>query len=138
MGSVIFDVCDTVPHGVLVFFSSYKNMDLFINRWRSNGTYARIEKIKDIYTEPRFSSRLAGVMKDYRETIQDTNEGPRPSGVNGAILFAVFRGKVAEGIDFSDNEARCVMSVSETILIKIKVKITLFYGINYCFIFFPL
>lgn len=114
-----------------MFFSSYKTMDLMINRWKSNGTMDKIEDIKDVYSEPRFGSHLANVMKDYRETIQNTNDGPRPTGVNGAILFAVFRGKVAEGIDFSDNEARCVMSVSgnrDEVLIKIILYI--FYSNN--------
>lgn len=30
---------------------------------------------------------------------------------NGALLFAVFRGKISEGMDFRDHQARAVVSV---------------------------
>jgi len=30
---------------------------------------------------------------------------------NGAILMGVCRGRISEGLDFSDNAARCVMVV---------------------------
>ena len=33
------------------------------------------------------------------------------SGYNGAILMGVCRGKISEGMDFSDNAARCVIMV---------------------------
>ena len=35
-------------------------------------------------------------------------------GVTGVLLFAVCRGKVSEGIDFTDNNARAVITVSDT------------------------
>jgi Rad3-related DNA helicase len=30
---------------------------------------------------------------------------------SGCVMFAVFRGKVSEGLDFSDNKARAVVSI---------------------------
>jgi hypothetical protein len=33
------------------------------------------------------------------------------SSVDGALMLAVFRGKVSEGIDFTDDRARCVIAV---------------------------
>jgi len=33
-------------------------------------------------------------------------------GVDGALFFAVCRGKVSEGMDFADNFARAVITVS--------------------------
>ena len=33
-------------------------------------------------------------------------------GVNGALFLAVCRGKVSEGLDFIDNNARAVITVS--------------------------
>jgi len=38
--------------------------------------------------------------------------GPNPFNTNtGALFFAVCRGKVSEGLDFSDNNARAVICV---------------------------
>lgn len=54
---------------------------------------------------------LNNIMSEYREVIQDTSDEQRGK-INGALFLAVFRGKVAEGIDFRDNEARCVVTVS--------------------------
>ena len=34
------------------------------------------------------------------------------SGIDGALFFAVCRGKVSEGMDFADNNARAVITVS--------------------------
>ena len=33
-------------------------------------------------------------------------------GIDGALFFAVCRGKVSEGMDFADNNARAVITVS--------------------------
>ena len=35
-------------------------------------------------------------------------------GVNGVLLLAVCRGKVSEGLDFTDNNARAVITVSNS------------------------
>ena len=34
------------------------------------------------------------------------------SGITGALFLAVCRGKVSEGMDFADNNARAVITVS--------------------------
>ena len=42
-------------------------------------------------------------------------------GATGVLLLAVCRGKVSEGIDFTDNNARAVIAVSHTtVMIAIK------------------
>ncbi|XP_046416679.1 Fanconi anemia group J protein-like [Neodiprion fabricii] len=110
LGRLVLDVCKVVPHGILCFFSSYSMMQKQIDRWKLNSTWARLEGMKHVLQEPRGSSNLEPVMQKYREIIKSTSEGPQ-DGITGALLLAVFRGKVAEGIDFSDNEARCVMAV---------------------------
>lgn len=35
----------------------------------------------------------------------------KSSKLNGAILMGVCRGRISEGLDFSDNAARCVIMV---------------------------
>ncbi|XP_043486503.1 Fanconi anemia group J protein-like isoform X2 [Polistes fuscatus] len=113
LGQLIVNIIEAVPHGVLCFFSSYIMMNNQITRWKVTNIWKNIQKYKKIFVEPRESSNLKDVMTQYREVINDTSEVnvDDNEGHSGAILFAVFRGKVAEGIDFSDNEARCVVTI---------------------------
>ena len=39
--------------------------------------------------------------------------GDSEGACTGALFFAVCRGKVSEGLDFTDNNARAVITVSE-------------------------
>ena len=110
LGHVLLDICETVPHGILCFFSSYNMMNTQMDRWKQNSTWSKIVATKQIFIEPRKGADLTAIMKYYREVIRDTTDGPS-GGISGALFLAVFRGKVAEGIDFKDNEARCVVTV---------------------------
>ncbi|XP_066594564.1 Fanconi anemia group J protein homolog [Prorops nasuta] len=110
LGRIVVDVCETVPHGVLCFFSSYSVMNNHIVRWRKSTFWQDMEKVKYIFEEPRYSNDLAEMMSEFRACIEETANGPR-HGKTGALMLAVFRGKVSEGIDFKDNEARCLISV---------------------------
>ncbi|XP_076681312.1 Fanconi anemia group J protein homolog isoform X1 [Andrena cerasifolii] len=110
LGHVLLDICETVPHGVLCFFSSYNVMNTQMDRWKQNSTWSKIVATKQVFIEPRKRTDLTAIMNYYREVIRDTADGPK-GGINGALFLAVFRGKVAEGIDFKDNEARCVVTV---------------------------
>ncbi|XP_043250387.1 Fanconi anemia group J protein homolog isoform X1 [Colletes gigas] len=110
LGQVLIDVCESVPHGILCFFSSYNMMHKQIERWKHNQMWDRIARRKRVFMEPRLGNDLAPIMQDYRQFIEQTSTGPIEN-IDGALLLAVFRGKVAEGIDFKDDEARCVVTV---------------------------
>ncbi|XP_043286504.1 Fanconi anemia group J protein homolog [Venturia canescens] len=110
LGALLLITCEAMPHGILMFFSSYTTMGTLVNRWKKNGTWNKLARIKTIFQETRGSADLSTMMENYREVIRTTSNGPVGT-VTGALLLAVFRGKVAEGIDFSDNEARCVLTV---------------------------
>ncbi|KAG5319462.1 FANCJ protein, partial [Pseudoatta argentina] len=117
LGNLVLQVCDAVPFGVLCFFSSYKAMNTIHNRWRNNGIWDKLSNLKTIFVEPKYEKDLNPVMKAYRSVIEESpSEQYRTA--SGAIFFAVFRAKVAEGIDFSDNEARCVLAIGIPYLLQ--------------------
>ena len=108
IGRLVLGVCRKIPHGVLVFLSSYKMLDNLVKRWQMNGTWADICAKKTIVSEPRFSDQLDTVMREYYEAIVINKD---PEGMDGALFLAVCRGKVSEGLDFADNNARAVICV---------------------------
>ncbi|XP_060828487.1 Fanconi anemia group J protein homolog isoform X2 [Bombus pascuorum] len=110
LGAVLLDVCESVPHGILCFFSSYNVMHTQIQRWKNNSIWMKINDVKQVFIEPRHGDDLKDIMYEYRQVIEQTST-ERRGKITGALFLAVFRGKVAEGIDFKDNEARCVITV---------------------------
>merc|ERR1719370_924338 len=114
VGEMVIEVCKKVQFGVLVFLPSYKMLNTLVERWQSNGMWKRLFDIKHIITEPRFNDQLASVMKEFYEVVEETTRSPTglaSFGQNGAIFFAVCRGKVSEGLDFADNNARAVICI---------------------------
>ena len=84
--------------------------------WRRD----RLLRVKHLVIEPRDSAGLAAARLDFEAKL----EGDATSAAdirravltpasdptrNGAVLFAVCRGKVSEGIDFADKAGRAVM-----------------------------
>ena len=57
VGQVVSRVCSLVPHGVLVFFPSYRLLDKVCDRWKSTGLWAKMEEYKTVITEPKGSNR---------------------------------------------------------------------------------
>jgi hypothetical protein len=103
LGQSILQVCTIVPEGILVFFPSYPVMDASIEFWKRRAAgdksiYEQIAQFKVPSIEPKAKGELPAVMDSYYRSIP-----------NGAIFFAVCRGKVSEGLDFSDGKARAVI-----------------------------
>ncbi|CAD6185929.1 unnamed protein product [Caenorhabditis auriculariae] len=109
VGTLIRDVCLKVPAGVLCFVPSYRLLDQLKQHMERKVWLRQIELKKVVLFEPRRSSELGMVMDKFEEAIQN----PRKFGsmIDGALMFAVFRGKISEGIDFADDRARVVISV---------------------------
>ncbi|KAL5848005.1 hypothetical protein ACOSQ3_011529 [Xanthoceras sorbifolium] len=134
LGKSLEEICNVVPGGSLVFFPSYKLMEKLCNRWRETGQWSRLNARKPLFVEPKGGSQedFEHVLKDYYESIFPGNKPAvrkkrrvKNAGVNhfnameshentkkeGAGLLAVCRGKVSEGIDFTDDNARVVIAV---------------------------
>lgn len=73
----------------------------FYDIWDHCGIIKRLEKLKGVYQEPRDSSHYKYVISAFYKDVY----------CRGSIMFAVCRGKISEGLDFSDNAARCVILV---------------------------
>jgi len=71
--------------------------------WDQLGVIKRLEKTKNVYQEPRDSSHYKFVIGAYYKDVY----GPK----KGAIMMAVCRGKISEGLDFSDEAARAVFVI---------------------------
>jgi Rad3-related DNA helicase len=78
---------------MLLFFPSYSWIDMFTKRWRQTGVFAALVKNKSVFQEQRNNKDFEKEMERYVETV---GKG------DGALFIAVHRGKLSEGIDFSD------------------------------------
>uniref|UniRef100_A0A6G1SHA2 DNA 5'-3' helicase n=1 Tax=Aceria tosichella TaxID=561515 RepID=A0A6G1SHA2_9ACAR len=104
LGQVVRDVCRVVPSGVLIFFPSYDRMENLYQRWFTKGYINDITSAgKKIHREQKnfTSTKFDEELKKYH----------RAATGKGAVMMAVYRGKISEGIDFSDSAARAVISI---------------------------
>ncbi|CAI5708438.1 unnamed protein product [Hyaloperonospora brassicae] len=108
LGNTIVNFTRLVPHGLLVFFPSYSILEESLDKWRkpavsesSLSIWERIGQQKQIFVEPRGRVDFKTVVDEYHYTITNSPKG--------AVFFAVCRGKVSEGIDFSNDKGRAVV-----------------------------
>lgn len=108
LGSIIYNSSKIIPQGILVFFPSYSQMNLLIQSWKEKKLksgrtiWIELERYKDLYVEPKDKSDVPLIITRFSASIE--------SG-KGAILFAVCRGKMSEGIDFKDSQSRGVIII---------------------------
>lgn len=106
LGDSIYNLCGTIPHGVVVFVPSYQYLDKLIARWKTtqNGVslWDKLSQRKSIFMEPKKASETEQVLSKFAERI---------SQGSGALLLSVVGAKLSEGINFSDNMARGVILV---------------------------
>lgn len=97
------DICEIVPGGVVCFVPSYSFMEKLKKRMIDIGVMGKIESIKKVFTEPRQGSpkEFEEFLSSYYRAIQQT----------GALLFAVYRGKISEGLDLKDANCRAVVPI---------------------------
>lgn len=100
----LIDYCKVIPGGVLVFFPSYRMMDQMRSRWKSCGAWSRLEEVKPmILVEPTQRGEAFDTIVSQYQVASKSN--------GGAVMFAVCRGKLSEGIDFRDDTSRAVVLI---------------------------
>lgn len=72
-----------------------------------------LSKYKEVCTEPKGKEADFDeiIEKYYKSISKYEKEQKKGAGITGGLMFAVCRGKISEGIDFSDNRARLVICV---------------------------
>lgn len=115
LGRVLLNLARIVPGGIVVFFPSYRFEDAAVRRWHATTLFADIDARKPLFREPKDSDELARVLADYSAACTapaSSSESSRSSARStGAMLLSVVGGKMSEGINFSDDLARCVVMV---------------------------
>lgn len=113
LGLTVARVSQHVPGGLLIFFPSYWLMNSVYERWESSEVLGYIQKYKQVFKEPKKATEYQGIMDQYYSTIFEEDQGSQDeeSSQNGAIMMGVCRGRISEGLDFSDKAARCVIIV---------------------------
>ncbi|XP_050353317.1 Fanconi anemia group J protein homolog isoform X2 [Nymphalis io] len=101
LGRAVRAVCAAAPHGVLCFLPSYELMARLRTRWATTGLWQELEELKDVFLESTDARKHEEIMQRYVASVER----------RGALLLSVFRGKVAEGMDFKDRQARAVITV---------------------------
>ncbi|EIE76120.1 hypothetical protein RO3G_00824 [Rhizopus delemar RA 99-880] len=112
VGEAISQIVETVPFGILCFLPSYNALDKLMQRWTLTGTLEHIKRKKFVFLEPRGSDkkkfeRVINAFYDQIDELVDCSDDEK----DGAIFFAVYRGKVSEGVDFSDAYCRAVIAL---------------------------
>lgn len=109
LGRTLIRIASVVPDGLLVFFPSYGSLYYCTEVWQKYGPFPNRAKPsiwehllqkKPIVAEERDSSKFAAAILAHRTNVDNRL---------GSILLAVCRGKVSEGIDFSDEYGRAVV-----------------------------
>ncbi|RKO97718.1 hypothetical protein CXG81DRAFT_14060, partial [Caulochytrium protostelioides] len=107
LGYAIGRIAQKIPQGVLVFLPSYHMLDTLVARWTVTGCMAALRQVKQVFQEqagPGQAASMDALLSEYTSAACD----PRSSG---ALLLCVYRGRLSEGIDFTDGMARGVIAV---------------------------
>jgi hypothetical protein len=115
LGDSLLASTQRISGGILVFFPSYRLLNSMLEVWGQNGTLTNLEACvgSELFVEPRDSKDLEKMLiRFYAVLDKDVTESNNSKHTpHTAIMFAVCRGKVSEGINFSDHYARAVIVV---------------------------
>lgn len=110
LGRILLNLSRIVPGGIVVFFPSYRFEETAVRRWQATKQWDDLHARKSVFREPKQSDELASVLARYSAACSSkTNSVGGDTG--GAVLLSVVGGKMSEGINFSDELARCVVMV---------------------------
>lgn len=106
---LILDLCVNVPNGIVVFVASFIFLSKLKVSLEKSGMFDKISQHKKVF----FDNKDENILQEFSVSALNS----------GAILFAVVRGKLSEGINFSDHLGRCVVMVGMPYLNKSDIEI---------------
>jgi len=105
--NILVKIFKIVPGGVLIFFPSYNTIDEFIKNaektddWKGISHFIFKETPEGIVKMNVNNSHvISAKIDDFKELSKSDAR---------AVLFAAARGKISEGINFPDDECRCII-----------------------------
>jgi DNA excision repair protein ERCC-2 len=101
-GLLVVEMSTIVPDGIVCFFTSYTFMETIIGAWNEQGIIDQILKNKLLFVETQDSIETSLALFNFCKACENGR---------GAILLSVARGKVSEGIDFSNHLGRCIIMI---------------------------
>ena len=105
-------VVEAIPQGgVLIFLPSYSFLKSCLRAWKPSRYGASHEHVWDRFLASKglVVVEPTGSQAEFEKAKQEYAEGIRQNGK--ALLLAVYRGKMSEGISFNDDNARGVICV---------------------------
>jgi DNA excision repair protein ERCC-2 len=99
-GNLLEKLSGIVPDGMVCYFTSYKYMEHVIVKWNEMNILQRVLENKLIFIETKDSYETVLALQNYRKACDNGR---------GAVFFATARGKISEGVNFSNHYARCVL-----------------------------
>ena len=97
---LLLDLAQSVPDGIVCFFTGYHYMADVLLRWNSSGFLNELAAYKLIFIETQGVQETSIALANYRRACDMGR---------GAIFLSIARGKIAEGIDFDRHYGRAVV-----------------------------
>eukprot|EP00871_Galdieria_phlegrea_P002921 jgi/Galph1/362/GphlegSOOS_G5110.1 len=110
LGRSLFNFSLVIPGGMLCFFPSYQVMIDCITYWKNAtflGTSDESTTIWECLAKRKFLVVESKEEGDFHNHLRKHQENVKDRG--GSLLFAVCRGRMSEGLNFSDDYARAVI-----------------------------
>ncbi|KAM7345142.1 general transcription and DNA repair factor IIH helicase subunit Xpd isoform 1-T1 [Cochliomyia hominivorax] len=99
-GQLLVETAKTVPDGVVCFFTSYLYLESVVASWYDQGIVDTLLRYKLLFIETQDNAETSYALMNY---VKACDCG------RGAVLLAVARGKVSEGVDFDHHYGRAVL-----------------------------
>lgn len=99
-GALLVDMCKIVPDGLVAFFPSYIYLETIVSLWQEMAIINQVLQYKLLFIETPDNVETSIALESYRAACENGR---------GAVLLSVARGKVSEGIDFTDHYGRAVI-----------------------------